>query len=175
MAFALAASGDKKATQGCPCGFATDPRRECHCTPRQIQQHLSKISGPLLDRIDIQLEVPPVNYRELRDPAPGESSRAIRRRVIAAREIQRQRFKNNGVHCNARMGNRDITKCCAIDEAAESFLASAMESFALSARAYAKILKVARTIADLDDAADIRIEHITEAIQYRSLDRNLWA
>jgi len=159
----------------CPCGYFTDPRKECHCTPRQIQQYLSKISGPLLDRIDIQLEVPSVNYRQLRDPAPGESSEAIRKRVITARNIQRQRFTGDGVFCNARMTNRQIKAHCAIDNAAESFLASAMESFALSARAYTKILKVSRTIADLDAAPQIRLEHITEAIQYRSMDRNLWA
>ena len=160
---------------GCPCGYYTDPRKECHCTPRQIQQYLSKISGPLLDRIDLQIEVPAVNYRELRDPADGESSAAIRERVVAARDIQSARFRGDGVFCNARMGNRLIKKHCAIDAAVESFLASAVETFALSARAYTKILKVARTIADLDAARQIRLEHITEAIQYRSLDRNLWA
>jgi magnesium chelatase family protein len=116
-----------------------------------------------------------VNYRELRDPTPGESSQAIRRRVITAREIQRERFMDDGVFCNARMSNRGIREHCAIDDAAESFLSSVMESFALSARAYAKILKASRTIADLEATKDIRLEHITEAIQYRSLDGNLWA
>jgi len=159
----------------CPCGYFTDPRKECHCTPRQIQNYLGKISGPLLDRIDIQLEVPAVNYRQLRDPAPAESSTEIRRRVVAARRIQSERFESDGVFCNARMNNRMIKSFCEVEGPAESFLASAMENFALSARAYTKILKVARTVADLDGAADIRAEHITEAIQYRSLDRNLWA
>ena len=159
----------------CPCGYFTDPRKECHCTPRQIQNYLSKISGPLLDRIDIQLEVPAVNYRQLRDPAPSESSEQIRARVVAARATQGKRFKGNRVFCNARMNTRMIKQFCHVDGAAESFLASAMENFALSARAYTKILKTSRTIADLDAADDIRAEHITEAIQYRSLDRNLWA
>ena len=159
----------------CPCGYFTDPRKECHCTPRQIQNYLSKISGPLLDRIDIQLEVPAVNYRQLRDPAPAETSSAIREHVITARKIQGERFTDNSVFCNARMSTRMIKKYCHVDGAAESFLASAMENFALSARAYTKILKVARTIADLDAADTIQAEHITEAVQYRSLDRNLWA
>jgi len=159
----------------CPCGYFTDPRKECHCTPRQIQNYLGKISGPLLDRIDIQLEVPAVNYRQLRDPVSAESSAEIRRRVVAARRIQSERFKNDSVFCNARMNNRMIKQFCNVEGPAESFLASAMENFALSARAYTKILKVARTVADLDGSGDIRAEHVTEAIQYRSLDRNLWA
>ena len=119
--------------------------------------------------------MPAVNYRQLRDPAPAETSSEIRERVITARKIQGERFTDNGVFCNARMSTRMIKKHCHVDGAAESFLASAMENFALSARAYTKILKVARTIADLDTANEIRAEHITEAIQYRSLDRNLWA
>jgi len=175
MAFVLATSGDKKATQGCPCGYLTDPRKECHCTPRQVQQYLGKISGPLLDRVDIQVEVPAVDYRDLRSPADGEPSAIIRERVIAAREIQKKRFARGNTTCNARMGNRQIKKFCRIDGAAEGVLASAMQSFSLSARAYNKILKLSRTIADLDGAEEIRTEHVTEAIQYRSLDRNLWA
>jgi magnesium chelatase family protein len=159
----------------CPCGFATDPRKECHCTPRQIQNYLSKISGPLLDRIDIQLEVPAVQFRELRDATPAETSQAIRERVVAAREVQRARFSGDGVFCNARMTTREMERFCRIDSEAEAFLKSAMETFALSARAYAKILKLARTIADLDAAESIRVEHLTEAVQYRMLDRNLWA
>ena len=159
----------------CPCGYLTDPRKECHCTPRQVQQYLGRISGPLLDRIDIQVEVPAVNYRDLRSPADGEPSAIIRERVTRAREMQARRFQKGGVFCNARMSNRLIRKFCKVDGPAEGILASAMQSFSLSARAYNKILKVSRTIADLDGAEEIRTEHVTEAIQYRSLDRNLWA
>jgi magnesium chelatase family protein len=159
----------------CPCGYLTDPRKECHCTPRQIQQYMSRISGPLLDRIDIQVEVPAVNYRDLRSPAEGEPSSAIRERVIRAREMQLRRLKDAGIFCNARMSARQIKKFCKVDGAAETALAAAMSQFSLSARAYNKILKLSRTIADLDGAEEIRTEHVTEAIQYRSLDRNLWA
>jgi len=159
----------------CPCGYLTDPRKECHCTPRQVQQYLGRISGPLLDRIDIQVEVPAVNYRDLRSPADGEPSSIIRQRVNRARQMQARRFRDERVFCNARMQNRLIRKFCKVDGPAEGILASAMQNFSLSARAYNKILKVARTIADLDGAEEIRTEHVTEAIQYRSLDRNLWA
>jgi magnesium chelatase family protein len=159
----------------CPCGYLTDPRKECHCTPRQIQQYMSRISGPLLDRIDIQVEVPAVNYRDLRSPAEGEPSEAIRERVIRARDMQLKRLKDAGIFCNARMSARLIKKFCKVDGAAETALAAAMSQFSLSARAYNKILKLSRTIADLDGAEEIRTEHVTEAIQYRSLDRNLWA
>jgi len=161
--------------QGCPCGYLTDPRKECNCSPRQVQQYLGKISGPLLDRIDIQVEVPAVHYRDLRSPADGEPSATIRERVVQAREIQKERFSDNGIYCNARMANRQIKKHCKIEGSAEAILAGAMQSFSLSARAYNKILKLSRTIADLDGAGEIRTEHVTEAIQYRSLDRNLWA
>jgi len=159
----------------CPCGYLTDPRRECHCTPRQIRQYLGRISGPLLDRIDIQVEVPAVHYRDLRSPADGEPSSVIREKVIRARDMQMARFAGSKVFCNARMSNRQIKKFCKIDGPAETVLASAMQQFSLSARAYSKILKLSRTIADLDGAEEIRTEHVTEAIQYRSLDRNLWA
>jgi magnesium chelatase family protein len=159
----------------CPCGYLTDPRKECHCTPRQIQQYMSRISGPLLDRIDIQVEVPAVHYRDLRSPAEGEPSSAIRERVIRAREMQLRRLKQAGIFCNARMTSRMIKKFCKVDGPAEAVLASAMQQFSLSARAYNKVLKLSRTIADLDGAEEIRTEHVTEAIQYRSLDRNLWA
>jgi len=161
--------------QGCPCGYLTDPRKECRCTPRQVAAYLGKISGPLLDRVDIQVEVPAVQYRDLRSPADGEPSEVIRERVIRARDMQRERFAGTKTFCNARMSARLIKKHCRIDGAAETTLSSAMQSFALSARAYSKILKLARTIADLDGAGEIRTEHVTEAIQYRSLDRNLWA
>ena len=171
--------------QGCPCGYLTDPpspwlrraspRKECHCTPRQVQAYLSRISRPLLDRIDIQVEVPAVHYRDLRSPAEGEPSSVVRERVIRAREMQKARFKGSKIFCNARMTNRLIKKHCRIDGPAETSLSAAMQQFSLSARAYNKILKLSRTIADLDGAEETRTEHVTEAIQYRSLDRNLWA
>jgi len=159
----------------CPCGYLTDPRKECHCTPRQIRQYLSRISGPLLDRIDIQVEVPPVEYRHLRSPSEGEPSSVIRERVLRGREMQAHRFRGTGIFCNAQMNNRMIRKYCKVDGPAESILAAAVQQFSLSARAYHKILKLSRTIADLEGAEEIRTEHVTEAIQYRSLDRNLWA
>ena len=159
----------------CPCGYLTDPRKECHCSPRQVQSYLGKISGPLLDRIDIQVEVPAVQYRDLRSPADGEPSSTIRERVIAARDLQHKRLSKDKLFCNARMSPRLIKKHCKVDGPAEAVLAQAMTSFSLSARAYSKILKLSRTIADLDGAEEIRTEHVTEAIQYRSLDRNLWA
>jgi magnesium chelatase family protein len=136
---------------------------------------MGKISGPLLDRIDIQVEVPAVAYRDLRSPAEGEPSAAIRERVIRARDMQGRRFRGAKTYCNARMNNRLIRKHCQIDGPAESSLAQAMQQFSLSARAYNKVLKLSRTIADLAGAEEIQTEHVTEAIQYRSLDRNLWA
>ncbi|MBM4048915.1 MAG: YifB family Mg chelatase-like AAA ATPase [Planctomycetes bacterium] len=159
----------------CPCGYYTDPRKECHCTPTQIQNYLSRISGPLLDRIDIHVEVPSVHYQALRSPAASESSAQIRERVTAARERQRRRFAGDKVFTNARMTSKHIKKHCVLDDQAEQVLRQAMNELALSARAYTKILKVSRTIADLADSDAIRVEHVTEAIQYRSLDRNLWA
>ncbi|MBM4085380.1 MAG: ATP-binding protein, partial [Planctomycetes bacterium] len=159
----------------CPCGYYTDPRKECHCTPTQIQNYLSRISGPLLDRIDIHVEVPSVHYQALRSPAASESSAQIRDRVTAARERQRRRFQGDKVFTNARMTSKHIKKHCVLDDQAEQVLRQAMNELALSARAYTKILKVSRTIADLADSDAIRVEHVTEAIQYRSLDRNLWA
>ena len=137
--------------------------------------YLGRISGPLLDRIDIQVEVPAVSYRDLSSPAEGEPSSVIRERVIRAREMQANCLRKEGIFCNARMSNRQIKKYCKVDGPAEGILASAMHNFSLSARAYNKILKVSRSIADLDGAEEIRTEHVTEAIQYRSLDRNLWA
>ena len=162
-------------SQGCPCGYFTDTQKECRCTPRQIRTYLSRISGPLLDRIDIHIDVPRVPHRELTKGAEGEESEKIRKRVIAARLIQIGRLRSLGLHTNARMGTRHVKKFCVLKADAEALLAQAMEELALSARAWTKILKIGRTIADLDGADDIRVEHISEAIQYRSLDRNLWA
>jgi magnesium chelatase family protein len=157
----------------CPCGFFTDPQHECSCTPITIQRYRSRISGPLLDRIDIHVEVPAVKYRELADRTAGESSAAIRERVDRARELQLTRFKGAGFFCNAQMGARELREHCQIDGAGERMLELAINRLGLSARAYTRILKVARTIADLDGAGEIAAHHVSEAIQYRSLDRNL--
>jgi len=158
----------------CPCGFFTDPKRECRCTPRQIQKYISKISGPLLDRVDIHVDVPPLGYNELISPNSGESSAAIRERVEESREIQRQRFDSAGIFCNANMNTRQVKKYCKIDEEAHRILKMAVTELGISARAFDRILKVSRTIADLDHSDDIRAHHVSEAIQYRTLDRNLW-
>jgi len=159
----------------CPCGYFTDPYHECRCTPTAIQRYHSKISGPLLDRIDIHIEVPALKYDELKSTAAGESSFDIRNRVNKAREVQLARYKGKKkIYCNAHLGSKDIRKHCAIDDEAQSLLKAAIERFGLSARAYDKVLKVARTIADLEGVDDIKTQHIAEAIQYRSLDKNVW-
>jgi len=157
----------------CPCGFFSDPQRECTCALPQIQRYRARISGPLLDRIDIQVEVPAVKYRELAEASGGEPSQAIRTRVNRARHRQLERFAGRRVFCNAQMSSRDIRKVCQPDSAGERLLETAMERLGLSARAYTRILKVARTIADLEEASGISAAHISEAIQYRSLDRSL--
>ncbi len=159
----------------CPCGYYSDPRKECHCTPYQIQRYLSKISGPLLDRIDIHIEVPALEYKELTAEREGEPSEDIRRRVNEARDTQRERFKEDGLHCNTGMSQKQIKKYCRLDEEGTELLKMAINELGISARAYDRILKVARTIADLAASEKILPDHISEAIQYRSLDRNLWA
>ena len=159
----------------CPCGYLTDPTSECTCTPLQVQRYMSKISGPLLDRIDIHIEVPPVRYKELSGEPTGESSGVIRERVNRARRTQLGRFKGRErMYCNAHMEAKDIRTYCKIDERGDDLLRMAITRLGLSARAYDRILKVSRTIADLEGASGIQPEHISEAIQYRSLDRNLW-
>ncbi len=158
----------------CPCGWYTDPKKECHCTPQKIQKYLSKISGPLLDRIDIHLEAPSVRYKELLSAVSCESSADIKKRTVSARHRQHQRLAKTSIYCNAQMGQQQIKQYCPISEESKELLKSAMEELGLSARAHDKILKVARTIADLDDKENILPEHISEAIQYRSLDRNIW-
>lgn len=159
----------------CPCGYYTDPHKDCSCAPPQIQRYLSKISGPLLDRIDIQIEVPAVAYKELAAESSGEKSEVIRSRVQKAREIQQKRFTDHKhLFCNADMQSKEIRKYCKVDEQGQELLKMAITKLGLSARAYDRILKVARTIADLAGEENIQPPFISEAIQYRSLDRNLW-
>ena len=160
----------------CPCGYYGDPTHQCVCTPGQIQRYMNKISGPLLDRIDIHCEVTVVPFKDLSKMQPGEPSSVIRERVIKARQIQEARYKDYpGVHCNAQMSERMINQFAQPDTASLDMLRMAMERLKLSARAYSRILKVARTIADLDGSASILIQHIAEAIGYRNLDRGDWA
>jgi magnesium chelatase family protein len=155
----------------CKCGFSGDPVHACTCTPGDIQRYRSRLSGPLLDRIDIQIEVPAVKYRELTDRTDGESSAKIVGRVEKARELQLDRFQGTKVHCNAQMTSRLIRKYCEPDPAGHRLLEVVTERMGFSARAFTRILKVARTIADLDGNETIKEQHIAEAIQYRSLDR----
>lgn len=157
----------------CPCGYFTDPKKECHCAPPAIQRYLAKVSGPLLDRIDIHLEVPSLHYKDLSERARGETSEVIRERVDAARAIQKERYKDLGIFCNAHLDSKNIERFCLIDNEAKELLKVAMSELGLSARGYGKILKISRTIADLSDSGMITAEHIAEAINYRSLDRNL--
>lgn len=159
----------------CPCGNFGNPKHECTCSPQQIQRYMAKISGPLLDRIDIHIEVQPVDHRELSARRRGEPSAVIRERVVRARQRQAERFKGlNGIFKNADMGPKELEQFCQLDTSARSLLDAAMQRLGLSARAYDRILKVARTIADLDESDAITTTHISEAIQYRSLDRQYW-
>jgi magnesium chelatase family protein len=176
-AFMLAA-----AMNPCPCGYFNDRSRECHCTPPLIQRYVAKISGPLIDRIDIHIEVPAVQYKELRGGAATENSAAIRARVLAARNRQRERFDaapktgvKEKIFSNAQMGTRQIRAHCELSPDAEKLLERAMVQQGLTARAHDRILKVARTIADLEGAENLTVPHIAEAIQYRTLDRSYWS
>jgi magnesium chelatase family protein len=160
----------------CPCGYYNHPERECTCPPGTVQKYLNKISGPLLDRIDLHVEVTPVAFSELSSTKKGETSASIRDKVIIAREIQAKRYKEHvGIYCNAQISSKMLKEYCVISTSGHNLLKTAMEKLNLSARAYDRILKVARTIADLAQSEEIKIEHLAEAIQYRSLDREGWA
>nr|MBK9649773.1 YifB family Mg chelatase-like AAA ATPase [Bacteroidota bacterium] len=160
----------------CPCGYYNHPEKDCVCGPGIVQKYLSKVSGPLLDRIDLHIEVTPVSFNELNKERQSEHSSDVRARVIAARQIQAERYKDTPeIFCNAQMNTKQLRSLCKLSEAGNSLLKNAMDRLGLSARAYDRILKVARTIADLANATDIGTEHLAEAIQYRSLDRDGWA
>ncbi|MGD2035904.1 MAG: YifB family Mg chelatase-like AAA ATPase, partial [Bacteroidales bacterium] len=160
----------------CPCGYYNHPEKECVCTPGVVQKYLNKISGPLLDRIDIHIEVVPVPFNKLSEERTSEKSSDVRGRVAKARKRQEERFKDSdGIHCNAQMGSSQLQKICRINGEGTALLKNAMEKLGLSARAYDRILKVSRTIADMEESDDILPSHLAEAIQYRSLDRDNWA
>ena len=158
----------------CPCGFFGSKDKECTCSSKAIEKYMGKISGPLLDRIDIQIEVSPVKYEKLENDDKPESSEEIKKRVNNARKIQQERYKEKGIYSNAELTPKLLNKYCKLDEDGKLLLQNAFEKLNLSARAYGRILKVARTIADLADSNNISAEHIAEAIQYRSLDKKYW-
>jgi magnesium chelatase family protein len=158
----------------CPCGYRGDSRRQCHCSVPQIERYMSKISGPLLDRIDIHIEVPSVPFRELSGNTQGTSSADMRRQVIAARAIQAARFSGTRTRYNADMPHRQTRQFCRLNQECQNLLKAAMSELGLSARAHDKVLRVARTIADLDQSENIEAVHLNEAINYRMLDRGLW-
>jgi len=157
----------------CPCGYYGDTQKACRCSTTQIRQYQSKISGPLLDRIDIHIEVPSLRYRELTSRITAESSAEIRERVMRARTTQRSRFSGSNTLVNARMGERQIKAFCTIDEESHKLLEMAIDRLGMSARSFTRILKVARTIADLEAETHIQAPHVAEAIQYRNLDRSV--
>ncbi|MBS7565456.1 ATP-binding protein [Mucilaginibacter sp. Bleaf8] len=160
----------------CPCGYYNHPEKDCSCPPGAVQKYLSKVSGPLLDRIDLHVEVTPVNFDALASDRIAETSENIRERVMKAREIQSARFGNKpDLHANAQMSAQMVREVCKINAAGQNLLKKAMEKLGLSARAYDRILKVARTIADLAGCEEIQLEHLAEAIHFRSLDREGWA
>ncbi len=162
------------ATQPCPCGFFGDTVRECSCTPALIQRYLARISGPLLDRIDLHIQVPAVKYRELVQDEKAEESSVIRERIVATRELQYRRLAPFGLFCNAQMTPRTLRRFCKPDAESEKQMENAITRLGLSARAYDRILRVSRTIADLNHSEKIVAAHVAEAIQYRSLDRTYW-
>lgn len=159
----------------CPCGYYNHPTVQCTCPAGAVRKYMNKVSGPLLDRIDIQIEVVPVPFSQLANEKPGEPSAVIRERVIAARELQRERFKDHpGIHCNAQMNTKLFHQYCVLDQESQEMMKLAMDNLGLSARAYDRVLKVARTIADLAHSANIKSEHLAEALTYRNLDRDSW-
>jgi magnesium chelatase family protein len=160
----------------CPCGYYNHPEKDCVCAPGVVQKYLNRISGPLLDRIDLHVEVTPVKFDELTASRSSERSESIRTRVIAARDVQKRRFDHlDGIYCNAQMNSRMLRNYCKIGESGNQLMKTAMERLSLSARAYDRILKVARTIADLEYSEKVDLQHLAEAIQLRSLDRENWA
>jgi magnesium chelatase family protein len=159
----------------CPCGYLGDARHACKCNPVQIDRYMGRVSGPLLDRIDLHIEVPAVPFAELSAAADGTGSAALRAQVQRARAAQRQRFGDAGHRLNGRMTGRQLRRHCALDGEGQALLQAAMEGLGLSARAHDRILRVARTIADLEGEERVRPAHVSEAISYRSLDRKLWA
>ena len=166
----------RKPTQGCPCGYSNHPEKECVCGSGVVQKYLNRISGPLLDRIDLHVEVTPVPFRELANIKLSEKSDSVRERVVKARIFQEQRFaEHKDVHSNSQMSTKMMRKYCLLPAAGDQLIKTAMEKLGLSARAYDRILKVSRTIADLEASEDIKVEHLAEAIQYRSLDKENWA
>jgi magnesium chelatase family protein len=159
----------------CPCGYRNDPRRTCQCSVPQIERYMNKVSGPLLDRIDIHIEVPPVDYQELASREPGISSQEVREQVLTARDLQKRRFRRSKTRYNADMSHRQLKHHCRIEPEGHEILKTAMQEFGLSARAHDKILRIARTIADLEESETILTAHLCEAINYRTLDRKLWS
>ncbi|MGN0459578.1 MAG: YifB family Mg chelatase-like AAA ATPase, partial [Ruminococcus sp.] len=158
----------------CPCGYYNHPTKKCRCSQRSIQNYLNRVSGPLLDRIDLHIEVPPVEYSELSSKEKGETTAEIQKRVNKAREIQNKRYKGTGITCNANLTSELSARFCVTDEEADLLLKNAFDNLGLSARAYDRILKVSRTIADLEESEIIKGDHVAEALQYRSLDRKYW-
>ena len=159
----------------CPCGYYNHPEKECVCSPGVVKSYLNRISGPLMDRIDLHVEVTPVPFSDLAEASQGEKSHHVRERVVKARKVQERRFRNHDkVYANSQMSSKDLEKYCALDEQGRTLLKNAMEKLSLSARAYDRIIKVSRTIADLEGSENIQTEHLAEAIQYRSLDRESW-
>ena len=158
----------------CPCGFFGSKEKECSCSQSAIQKYMGKISGPLLDRIDIQVEVTPVKYEKLEKEENPENSEKIKKRVNNARKIQQERYKENGIYSNSELTPKLLNKYCKLNTEGKAILQNAFERLGLSARAHGRILKVARTIADLENSENIKVEHIAEAIQYRSLDKKYW-